>query len=87
SIEDESSLDVSSSSRTAQSDEGILTESAASGEKKAVHEQVEQDFKNSPPATTYHHATSSSDDTTMMSSFHAHIGPDPLGMSLKQVKN
>ncbi|KIH57778.1 PH domain protein [Ancylostoma duodenale] len=81
---DESSLDVSSSSRTAQSDEVVLTESTTSSEKKPAHEHTEQDFKNSPPVSTYHHAASSSDDTTMMSSFHAHVGPDPLGLSLKQ---
>ncbi|EYC22173.1 hypothetical protein Y032_0017g3193 [Ancylostoma ceylanicum] len=86
STEDESSLDVSSSSRTAQSDEVVLTESTTSSEKKPVYEHTEhtEDFKNSPPVSTYHHAASSSDDTTMMSSFHAHVGPDPLGMSLKQ---
>ncbi|ETN68448.1 WW domain protein, partial [Necator americanus] len=84
STEDESSLDVSSSSRTAQSEDALLAESATTSEKRAVPEHNEQDFKNSPPASTYHHTTSSSDDTTMMSSFHAHMGPDPLGMSLKQ---
>ncbi|KAK6025521.1 WW domain protein [Ostertagia ostertagi] len=46
-----------------------------------------QDFKNSPPLPTYHHATSSSDDAAMLSSFHAQTGPDPLGLSLRQVLN
>ncbi|XGW18954.1 hypothetical protein V3C99_003058 [Haemonchus contortus] len=80
SAEDNSSLDVSSSPRAGQFDEAPVETTALSERKHSV----EQDFKNSPPFPTYHHAASSSDDAAMLSSFHAHIGPDPLGLSLRQ---
>ncbi|PIO63576.1 WW domain protein, partial [Teladorsagia circumcincta] len=81
SAEDNSSLDISSSSRAGQFDEAPV-ETTASPERK---QSLEQDFKNSPPLPTYHHATSSSDDAAMLSSFHAQTGPDPLGPTVDKL--
>ncbi|KJH52911.1 WW domain protein [Dictyocaulus viviparus] len=80
SIQDDLSLDVSSSPKVDNLDDAMI-ETMIFLERKYSYDQG---IRSVPPSTTHHHATASSDDAAILSSFHVQCLQNPLCANLKQ---